>query len=234
MTIYVGIDNTSNSESVGTAKFARRVAKKISDKYKVYAVSRHQFYVHPKIKYSTYNFGAVIHLDCDDESFVDDIFLTIKGIMEKEFNIGSNPGLAVAHEKQISPAVINYGQDAKKSLVTQERALDLAINSNIRLEGYGKTKNGIIGAIASIGLAVTKNDGRFLQIGDIRTIKEPQPVENFIKAGVEKIFTLDGRRITKGIIFNEDNKPVKPSPINGEVVLFVVEENGIYKAVNKD
>ena len=31
MTIYVGLDNTSNSESVGTAKFARRVAKKISD-----------------------------------------------------------------------------------------------------------------------------------------------------------------------------------------------------------
>jgi hypothetical protein len=27
MTIYVGIDNTSNNESVGTAKFARIVAK---------------------------------------------------------------------------------------------------------------------------------------------------------------------------------------------------------------
>jgi hypothetical protein len=33
MTIYVGIDNTSNNESIGTAKFARRVANKISDKY---------------------------------------------------------------------------------------------------------------------------------------------------------------------------------------------------------
>jgi tRNA(Ile2) C34 agmatinyltransferase TiaS len=201
MTIYVGIDNTSNNESVGTAKFARRVAKKISDKYPVYAVSRHQFYVHPKIKYSTYNFGAVIHLDCDDEKVVDDIFLTIKRIMETEFNIESNPGLAVAHENQISPAIINYGQDAKKSILTQKRAVDLAINSNIRLVGFGKTKNGVIGAIASIGLAATRNDSRFLQIGNIRTIKEPQPVENFIKAGVEKIFTLDGLRITDGIIF---------------------------------
>jgi hypothetical protein len=234
MTIYVGIDNTSNNESVGTAKFARRVAKKISDKYPVYAVSRHQFYLHPKINYSTYNFGAVIHLNCDDEKVVDDIFLRIKGIMENEFNTESNPGLAVAHEKQISPAVINYGKDAKKSILTQERAVDLAINSNIKLEGFGKTKNGVIGAIASIGLAATKNDGRFLQIGNIRTIKEPQLIENFIKAGIEKIFTLDGRRITNGILFNDDNKPVKPSPINGEVILFVVEENGRYKAVNKD
>jgi hypothetical protein len=148
--------------------------------------------------------------------------------------MGSNPGLAVAHEDQISPAVINYGQDAKKCIVTQKRAIELAKNSNIKLEGFGKTKNGVIGAIASIGLAATKNDGRFLQIGSIRTIKDPQPVENFIKAGVEKIFTLDGLMITDGIIFNDNNKPVKPSPINGEVILFVVEENGRYKAINKD
>jgi hypothetical protein len=234
MTIYVGIDNTSSHESVGTAKFARRVAKKISDKYPVYGVSRHQFHVHPDIKYSTHNFGAVIHIDCDDEKYLDDIFLTIKGMMKSEFNIGSNPGLAVAHENQISPAVINYGKDAKKIILTQKRALELAINSNIRLEGFGKTEDGIIGAIASIGLAATKNDGRFLQIGKIRSIKKPQPVENFIRVGVEKIFTLDGRRITSGIIFNSDNKPVKPSPINGEIILFVVEEDGRYKAVNKD
>ena len=119
--------------------------------------------MHPKIKYSTYNFGAVIHLDCNDEKFVDDILLTIKGIMENEFNMESNTGLAVAHENQISSAIINYGQDAKKSILTPKRAVDLAINSNIKLEGFGKTKNGVIGAIASIGLAATKNDGKFLQ-----------------------------------------------------------------------
>ena len=92
--------------------------------------------------------------------------------------------------------LFNYGQDAKKSILTQGRALKFAINSNIRLEGFGKTENGVIGAIASIGLAATKNDGRFLQIGHIRTIKEPQPIENFIKAGVEKIYTFDGLRVT--------------------------------------
>lgn len=52
----------------------------------------------------------------------------------------------------------------KKSILTQKRAVELALNSNIRLEGFGKTENGVIGAVASIGLAATKNDGRFLQI----------------------------------------------------------------------
>ena len=116
MTIYVGIDNTSNHESVGTAKFARQVAKKISDKYPIYGVSKHQFFVHPDINYSTHNFGAVIHVDCNDERSVEDIFLTIKKIMENEFNTRSNPGLAVAHENQISPAVINYVKTLKKLL----------------------------------------------------------------------------------------------------------------------
>lgn len=234
MTIYVGIDNTSNNESVGTAKFARSVAKKISKKYQVYGVSRHQFYVHPDIDYSTYNFSAVIHLDVDDKSYVDDIFYTIEKIIEEEFNVGSNPGLAVSHESNISPAVINYGQDAKKMIVSQQRAVKLANNSNIRLKGFGTNKNGIIGALAGIGLALTKNDGRFLQIGNIRNIKQPQPVEKFIDAGVEKIYTLDGNPITEGIISNLENKPVKPSPINGEIVLFVEGDNGRYRAVNKD
>ena len=228
MTIYVGIDNTSNNESVGTAKFARSIATKISDKYPIYGVSRHQFYQHPDINYSTHNFGAVIHINLDDAKYVDKIFMTIKKIIESEYNEGSNPCLGVSHTNQITPAVINYGHDAKKSILTHKRAYNLALNSHIKLEGFGKTKNGVIGAIAGIGLAATRNDGRFLQIGSIRSIKEPQPVENFIAAGVEKIFTLDGRRITEGIIFNNDNKPVKPSPINGEIILFVSEENGKY------
>lgn len=66
-----------------------------------------------------------------------------------------------------------------------------------------------------------------------RDIKEPQPVESFLRYCIEKIFTLDGSRVTDGLIFNNDNKPVKPSPINGEIVLFVVEENGRYKAIKK-
>lgn len=44
-------------------------------------------------------------MDCD-EDVVDDIFRRIKKIMDSEYNIGSNHGLAVAHENQISPAVI--------------------------------------------------------------------------------------------------------------------------------
>jgi hypothetical protein len=234
MTIYVGIDDTGNSESVGTGKFARIIADEISKKYPVYGVTRHQFYVHPDIHFSLHNFCAVIHVDIDEEESVDDIFEMIKEIMQDNFNESSNPGLAVAHESRISPAIVAYGKDAKDKVLTQERARNLARNSGIRLECFGETENGIIGAMAGIGLAFTGNDGRFLQMGKIRKLKGPQPVEKLIDAGIDGIFTRDGCSITNGRVINEGDKPVKPCFINGKVILFVNKENGVFKAVTRN
>ena len=234
MTIYVGIDDTGNSESVGTGKFARQIADELSKKYPVYGVTRHQFYVHPDINFSLHNFCAVIHVDINEEEYVDDIFKIVKSKMLTDFNEGSNPGLAVAHEGNISPAVVAYGKDAKEIVLTQERARNLAKNLNMRLEGFGETGNGVIGAVAGIGLVFTRNDGRFLQMGQIRKLKGPQPVEKFITAGINGIFTRDGCSITEGTVINEGNKPVKPCLVNGKIILFVDEEDGIFKAVTRD
>lgn len=233
MTIYVSIDDTGNSESVGTGKFARIIAGELSKKYPVYGVTRHQFYVHPGINFSLHNFGAVIHVDMGKEH-VDDIFVMIKEMMCDNFNESSNPGLAVAHESCISPALLAYGQDAKKTVLIPKRAWSLAVNSGIRLESIGGNGDGVIGAMAGLGLAFTQNDGRFLQIGQIRKLKGPQPVEKLINAGIDGIFTQDGRSITEGIVFNEGNKPVKPCPVDGKVILFVSEENGVIKAITRD
>lgn len=234
MTIFVGIDDTGNSESVGTGKFARIIAGELSKKYPVYGVTRHQFYVHPDINFSLHNFGAVIHLDINEKGHVDTIFEIVKEIMHDNFNEGSNPGLAVAHESCISPALVAYGKDAKETVLTSKRARSLAINSNIRLENIGGNGNGVIGAMAGLGLAYMGSDGRFLQIGKIRKLKGPQPVEKLIAAGIDGIFTPDGRSVTDGVVFNEGDKPVKPCSVNGEVILFVNEKDGVLKAVTRD
>ena len=231
--IYVGIDDTNNSESVGTGKFTRHVADEISKIYPVYGVTRHQFYVHPDIDYSIHNFCAVIHVNTGKEH-VNTVFDIAQQKIKSDFNMGSNPGLAVADESQISPAVVIYGKDAKEKVLTQRCARIIAKNSNIKLSGFGQNKNGVIGALAGVGLAFTKNDGRFIQLDKLRSIKEPSSVNHFINSGIDRIFTLEGTEIKDGTVFNEDNKPVKPSLINGEVVLFVKQENGLFRAINKD
>lgn len=233
MTIYIGIDDTGNSESVGTGKFARIIAGELSKKYSIYGVTRHQFYVHHDIHFSLHNFGAVIHLDAEEEH-VNDIFEIAKEFMHNNFNGGSNPGLAVAYDNCISPAVVVYGKDAKEAVLTPKRAWNLALNSNIKLESIGGNGNGVIGALAGIGLAYAADDGRFLQIGQLRKLKGPQPVEKLISAGIDGVFTQDGCSITEGIIINDGDKPVKPCRVNGEVILFVNEYNGVFKAVTRD
>jgi len=229
--IYVGIDDTNNEESVGTAKFTRQVASKIVEKFPVYGVTRHQLYLNKEINYSLHNFCAVIHVEADKEH-LNTIFSTTRNEIINNFNMGSDPGLAVA--EAIPPEVVKFGWDAKFQVVKVDRAVTLANDCKIKIEGFGEGGSGVVGALAGVGLASTKNDGRFVQLGELRKIKQPEPVQKFLNSGIDKIMTLEGLPVNEGIIFNTDNKPVKPSPVNGEVVLFVEPVNNMFRAVNRD
>ena len=105
---------------------------------------------------------------------------------------------------------------------------------NIRLEGLGGTEDGVIGSMAGLGLAFAGNDGRFLQIGHIRDLLGPQPVEKLIEAGIDAVHTLDGRIIHEGLVINDENKSVKPCPVNGKCILFVDEIDGKLMAVKRN
>ncbi|UTB31420.1 MAG: ABC transporter substrate-binding protein [Methanobacterium sp. ERen5] len=231
--IYVGIDDTNNEESVGTAKFTRQVASKVAQKFRVYGVTRHQLCQNNEIEYSVHNFCAVIHVEAD-KSHLNTIFSIARAEILNNYNMGSDPGLATAHGDTISSFVVSFGLDAKYKVVNKDTAINLAKDSEIIIEGFGEAGNGVVGALAGVGLASTKNDGRFVQLGDLRKIKQPEPVQKFLKSGIDKIITLDGVAVEEGIIFNTDNKPVKPSPVNGEIVLFVEPVNNMFKAVNRD
>jgi hypothetical protein len=237
MTIFACIDDTDNLNSRGTGRLARAVAAELAKSYHVKGVTRHQLYVHPDIPYTSHNSCAVIHINLgadSGEKAMKDIFDLAKQEILNDFIDGSDPGLAVANQEQILPSLVAFGKDAKNTVLTQEMARTLAKNLNIHLEGLGGTEDGVIGAMAGLGLASTANDGRYLLIGLIRELTGLQTVENLINAGVDRIYTLDGRLITSGTIHNHENKSVKPCPVNGKAILFVEEENGKIRAVKRD
>jgi hypothetical protein len=234
MTIFVCMDDTDNLNSRGTGRLARAVAGELSKKYPVHGVTRHQLYVHPDIPYTSHNSCGVIHININGSKYLNDIFKFAKDEMLNDFIDGSDPGLSVATHEQIKPSLIAFGKDAQQTVLTQEKARTLAKNLNIRLEGLGGTEDGVIGAMAGLGLASTHNDGRFLQIGRIRELIGSQTVQDLIDAGVDDIYTLDGRRVTSGTIWNEENKSVKPCPINGKAILFVDEVDREMRAVKRN
>ncbi|MDO9043740.1 MAG: ABC transporter substrate-binding protein [Methanobacteriaceae archaeon] len=235
MTIYVCMDDTDNLHSRGTGRLARAVADELAKNYPLRGVTRHQLYFHPDIPYTSHNSCGVIHLESDDQDELTDIFEIAREEMLNDFIEGSDPGLAVAHHSQILPPLVAYGRDAKDTVLNQGKSRTLARNLGIRLEGLGGTEDGVIGAMAGLGLAFTNIDGRFLQIGKIRDLTGAQTVENLLDAGIDIVFNIDGRIVTNGEVINEENKPVKPCPVNGKAVLFVEEgRDGLLTAVKRN
>jgi len=192
--------------------------------YPVFGVTRHQLYVHPDIPYTSHNSNAVIHVEADGDEAMDHLFKVAEEVMLGDFLEGSDPGLAVASTGQITSSLIAYGQDAKCTILTQDRARTLAKNLHIRLKGLGGTEDGVIGAMAGLGLAFTKCDGRFLQKGDIRTILTSCTVEKLLQAGIDEVCSFDGRQFHEGTVFFRPEKPPRPCPINGKTVIFVKED----------
>lgn len=166
----------------------------------------------------------MIHVQADGDEAMDRLFQTAEEVMLGDFLEGSDPGLAVASDSQITPSLIVYGQDAKCTVLTQERARTLAKNLHIRLKGLGGTEDGVIGAMAGLGLAFAKNDGRFLQKGDIRNIISSCPVEMLLQHGIDEVCSFDGRMFSEGTVFFRPDKPPRPCPICGKTVVFVKEE----------
>ncbi|HNV39265.1 MAG TPA: ABC transporter substrate-binding protein [Methanoculleus sp.] len=234
MTILLALDDTDNLESRGTGRLARAVADAIAMHYPVWGVTRHQLYVHPSIPYTSHNSCAVIHIVADGAEPLDTSLAIAEETMLGDFVEGSDPGLAGAPLDRVAPALMAFGRDAQQMVLTQERARTLAKNLGIWLKGLGGTEDGVIGAMAGLGLAATYNDGRFLQKGAIRSHTGPTPASTLLGAGIDEIMTLDGRKVTEGTIVLQEGKAAKACPINGRAVLFVDDRDGELVAVKRN
>ncbi len=234
MTLYLALDDTDIAGSRGTGRLARAIAADLSSDWLVAAVTRHQLLVHPAVPYTSHNSCAVLHIRTDNGEDADAIFERAPEAVFGDFIEGSDPGIALAAGSQVAPALIAYGRDAKQMVLTQDSARSLARNLSIRLEGLGGTEDGVIGAIAGIGLAASGTDGRFVHVGRIREIQGPCDASDLLQAGVDAITTMDGRPVTSGNVTTSNGKSVKPCLIGGRAILFVERENGSWKAIKRD
>jgi tRNA(Ile2) C34 agmatinyltransferase TiaS len=228
--LFIAIDDTDSKESRGTGRLARDIAAELSKKYQIYGVTRHQLFFHPDIPFTSHNSSAVIHANAP-QTATKDAFYTTKKLMLADFVEGSDPGLAIAHTDQVTPALVAFGQDAKSMIVTKQRAEQVAQNSNIQVEGLGGTNGGIIGAIAGIGLASTGSDGRFLLKGRNRELVGTRPVAEVMEAGIDQVMTLRGDTISQGYVTISKN--ATPSLIHGKAILFVERNSDEWLALKR-
>jgi hypothetical protein len=220
--IYIGLDDTDNATSRGTGRLARAIAASLSERYSVRGVTRHQFLVDPRVPYTSHNSGAAIHVL--EDTPVDLVALAdeVQAITLADFQEGSDPGLCVARE--VAPEMIEFGRRAKTEFVRQSEARAIAARCGCILRGLGGTQDGVIGALAGVGLASTGEDGRFLLVGRSRELQGVQTVQAILECGIAQIRTLDGQVLENGLV--ETSGKLRPAFRDNQPVLVVTRQSG--------
>ena len=162
--IYVGIDDTDVLDAPGTNKLARALAADLEDRYKCRLIVRHQLLDDPRVPCTSKNSAAAILFEPPPDDALDVLIDRIRDFLRSRFVDGSDPGLCVT--RTVPAEVVRYGHRCQTELVSQEDARRLAIRYGVYLEGLGGTEDGVIGALAAVGLAAEGNDGRVVQIAN--------------------------------------------------------------------
>jgi tRNA(Ile2) C34 agmatinyltransferase TiaS len=204
--IYIGMDDTDNHESRGTGRLARDLAAQLMVDFPVLGVTRHQLLVDPRVPYTSHNSSAALCLVGDERTDLAALFERVKVFMLADFIDGSDPGLCVARAP-VAAALRNFGERAKSELVQQDEARRLATDQQVLLEGLGGTQDGVIGALAAVGLAAGGGDGRYLLVGTTRDLVGLQPVEAVVAAGIVAVLTVDGSPVSEGMVLAEKMRP---------------------------
>jgi tRNA(Ile2) C34 agmatinyltransferase TiaS len=204
---FIGLDDTDTLESRGTGHLARRIAAALAADYPVMGVTRHQLLLDPRVPCTKNNSSAAILLNADGDPDPVALLDQVRALMLDDYLPGSDPGLCVAHS--VPAAVTEFGHRVQRQLVTQHKARALAAAHGIPLLGLGGTEDGIIGALAAVGLAASGEDGRYVLVGRSRELSGLQPVSALLAAGIPAVQTAEGQPVTSGLVQTDKLRPAR-------------------------
>ncbi len=215
--IYVGIDDTDTLGSPGTNKFARALAAHLADRYRCSLIVRHQLLEDSRVPCTSKNSAAAVLLLPRNGSRIEALIDELRAFVRQRFVEGSDPGLCVT--VRVPEAITAFGKQCQRELLTQREARRLAVEHGLYLEGLGGTEDGVIGALAAVGLAAEGNDGRVVQIGAWPDdLAGSQDIETLHTRGVEVRSMETGTTVPNGMV--DVGKRLRPSYRKKKIVLF--------------
>jgi hypothetical protein len=218
--IYVGIDDTDTLETPGTNKLAMHLAGLLHDEFETRWIVRHQLLEDPRVP-CTYRNGCVsLLLAPRGRMDVDGLIGRLRRVIVAWCPAGSDPGLCVTRD--VSREITAWGRRVQSELVTQAAAAALAHAHGVYLEPLGGTGDGIVGALAAVGLLATSDSGRvvYRRRPEAFELSGVHSVEAIRAAGVDEIVSLSGSApIEQGTV--DLGKRLRPNLRAGRVVLYV-------------
>lgn len=227
--LLIGLDDTDTRDSRGTGHLARQVAAALAADYPLLGVTRHQLLVDPRVPYTAKNSCAAILLGSRGHVDLHTLMERVRAIMRAHFNPGSDPGLCVV--THVPPEITAFGRRVQRDVVTQDEARALAAAHGIRLMGLGGSEDGVIGALAAVGLAACGDDGRYVLVGRSRELSGPQSVATVLAAGIAEVCTLEGQPVTEGLIWSDKLRPARRG---ARPIAFVERVDGHWRPLKLD
>ncbi|MBO4831736.1 MAG: hypothetical protein J5569_04595 [Oscillospiraceae bacterium] len=229
MKILICIDDTDNLDSIGTGQLLEDMCAEAENLglAKGGFVTRHQLLIHEDIEYTSHNSSMCCEAETEDLQAVSDF---AKEYLASHAAEGSDPGICILrltegadHEK-----LREFGKLAQTVVLKKADAYSVAAMypGVLSLTEHGGTGDGVIGALAGVGLRLTGSDGRVK--GKIRPERENETltVREFCgKYPVEQVMTEDGELLPEDteLCFTE---PTKAVMADGTVTLIAVRDNG--------
>jgi hypothetical protein len=226
--IFVGIDDTDTLDDPGTNQLARHLVQRLANSFSARLVTRHQLLEDPRVPCTRKNGCAAIEFEARAGAPIDELVARIRDLMLAWCPDGSDPGLCIANAPVAHP-IIAFGRWCQRRLVEQSEARQLATAHGIYLEGLGGTQDGVIGALAAVGLINTRNDGRVIHNGsaavDQFDVSGIHGVGKLLEIGIDEVRRrADSELVTSGSV--DVGKRLRPNYRDGKIVLYVSRLEG--------
>jgi hypothetical protein len=198
--LLIGIDDTDNLESRGTGFHARKLGAVITENNwgTCRIITRHQLLKSPLVPFTSHNSAACIRVRTKPQD-LQAITRFCLDYLQNNSAEGSDAGLCIAWEQAVPLAVNQFGFLCKRQLVSQQHAWDLANEYTIPLHGLTGNRDGVIGALAAVGLQASGSDGRMLWLDGMR-----EQAEQIVKlgdllnqTGIELVQSTEGQVLTQ-------------------------------------
>ena len=156
--IYIGIDDTDTIGTPGTNQLARRLARALPCGFECQVALRHQLFFDPRVPYTSKNGCATLLVRADAGRRSEELAPMLRAEMSAWYVPGSDPGLCVT--EGVPDAVVDFALRTQTEVVAQKEAREVARTCGVFLRGFGGTEDGVIGALAGVGLLAVGDDGR--------------------------------------------------------------------------
>lgn len=233
MRCLIGVDDADSLKSPTTGELLRRLAESLESDPVAdpRGVTRHQLLAKKKIPYTAHNSAVCMSVDTSDMEALREM---VRDFLSLESERHSNVGLGVSRWESVTHEVIAWGRRAKEEVLTLDEAREVAAKSRVRLAAVKGNGNGMIGALAAIGLHRGGNDGRFVWLPGLQELEGKRSVGDILERfAIDRICSLEEVELPVAEVV-ELGEWARPVLRNGQATLYVEQTKRGWAVLEKE